>query len=108
MYSNAQWIADLDMHATTAGTSTETCALVRKSVNKQNTAVITGSAELKESQHYPPGFGRAVCNVFLERREQLTAGAEAVMGTPVSWVRKVDGAPWAKAKLKEVVEFMGA
>lgn len=51
--------------------------LVKKSIDKNGVRRVTGNGKkLKESQEYPPGFGRAVCRHFLDSytESKLMAG----------------------------------
>ena len=66
------WVSRLVRAAPTGWTSSVN--LVVKSVDKHGQRRVTGNGKkLKESQEYPPAFGRAVCQHFMESSSPATA-----------------------------------
>ena len=106
LYSNAAWIADVDAFRTHDLPATHAVELATKSINKAGKVVVTGNAQLKDSQHYPKGFGKAICSLYMEHRSQLSENAKALMNMDATWLTSVPAGPWRMANLKPVLKFM--
>jgi len=105
LYSNARWICDVDLYKTCIQPRCPT-QLVTTSINKAGKVTTTGNADLKASQHYPVGFGRAICNIYMDHCGQLKETAGAVMNMDIKWLNSVPSEPWQEANLKPVLQFM--
>ena len=74
---------------------------------------VSGNGNLKQSQHYPPGFGRAVSGVYdlhaaeLQREAADKRAAAAAEEIPKNiWRRSASSDPWADALLPDVFDHL--
>ena len=74
---------------------------------------VSGNGNLKESQHYPPGFGRAVSGVYdlhaaeLQREAADKRAAAAAEEIPKNiWRRSASSDLWADALLPDVFDHL--
>ena len=93
--------------------------MVVKRVNKSGQVVLDGGRDLRRSQEYSPGFGRAYAELYLHYRGRVQSEAKAIRqrldGRLSTWRRVIPSAhalrascPWfACARLGEVLEFLG-
>ena len=82
LYSNKPFVADIQdypapsnnvqrTHARSAERHAEEPCMVVNAVDKTGRKTFTAGPDLKDSQHYPPGLGHAVVQVFLRRQDAL-------------------------------------
>jgi hypothetical protein len=78
IYSNAPWIGELNLFKTTSR-PTEPSNLAVTYYNSAGQKKFCGTKELKASQAYPSGFGRAVSLLYEKHRDTLEEEASEMI-----------------------------
>ena len=73
LYSNFNFIKDIQSQATSPGPLFGKRALVNKYVDKHGCQKFSGTKNLKGSQSYPTAFGQAVKKTILKNKEVIHA-----------------------------------
>ena len=111
LYSNCPWIAGLQNYA---------CPLQQRSartlaiqyVDASGNTRVKGGPDLKQSQAYPAGFGRALVQLFFDRSDDLHELAKAASATsaPQSFKELWQTGPgqkcWKQAHLGPVIKHL--
>lgn len=111
LYSNRDWIGGFQKKLPPK-TKFANLDISRPGINIAGQAIVTGGKGLKETQTYPPQFGKTVSKHFAKSRAPLKAQAKAPKGTTVldskRFVRLKPGDDaWNDADLKSVYSFLG-
>ena len=76
LYSNKVHISTVHKHARSFSTPRPTVEMVQIRIDKHGNKKINGGKDLKASQSYPPGFGKAIARTLREHAGQLKTEAE--------------------------------
>lgn len=64
------------------------CRLPVRYIDGSGAQRVQGGSDLKKSQHYPPRFGMAICEVFLQHypdiKNAVKANTKTVLANPVA------------------------
>jgi hypothetical protein len=115
VYANRKWIGDLLQHKMNRHDEKPAKTLVDRFVASGETKY-RGNTNLKCSQAYPDGFGKAMAEIFDRHKDDLQAESDQIQ-------KKVEGMvppnleacvqhdaadPWSDASLDGVFEFIGS
>jgi hypothetical protein len=116
LYSNKEWIADIDKYATTPNNDLggKPSKLVSVRPNAQGDVKVYGNkAELKGSQSYTRDFGKAVQQLLDEHRDDiredvlcLRAEARAAGPFTAPALPKAQRDFWASSGIPDVIDYL--
>ena len=81
--------------------------LTQQRLNYEGRFVTDGlRGDMKESQHYPPGFGRALASLFADNQHEIHANAMSIVSAASTLALPGGTDLWADARLTPVIRAL--